>query len=110
LTSANSYHFVIEKSVPQPAASIAFKKSSRLFLSAVLLAGFVTSTTSYVGAQQLSPPTAVTNSTLQTKIKAFLEPEAGLNNEIRAGLARLEQTCEFTNKTNPSATTAAPIY
>jgi hypothetical protein len=110
LTSANSYHFVIEKSVPQPAASIASKKSSRLFLSAVLLAGFVTSTTSYVGAQQLSPPTAVTNSTLQTKIKAFLEPEAGLNNEIRAGLARLEQTCEFTNKTKPSATTAAPLY
>lgn len=40
-----------------------------------------------------------TDSVLQTKVKAFLEPEAGLNNEIRAGLARLEQTCTFTNKT-----------
>jgi hypothetical protein len=43
------------------------------------------------------PAVTTPNTALQTKIKAFLEPEAGLNNEIRAGLARLEQTCAFTN-------------
>lgn len=50
--------------------------------------------------------TSNSNVTLQSKVKAFLEPEAGLNNEIRAGLARLEQTCTYTNKTKsvtPSA-------
>lgn len=39
---------------------------------------------------------------LQNKIKSFLEPERGLNNEIRAGLARLEQTCAFTVNSKPA--------
>lgn len=42
------------------------------------------------------------NTALQAKVKSFLEPETGLNNEIRAGLARLEQTCMFTNKSKSS--------
>jgi hypothetical protein len=52
--------------------------------------------------------TAATTSktVLQAKVKAFLEPEAGLNHEIRAGLARLEQTCTFTNKTIPTTPSA----
>jgi len=41
---------------------------------------------------------------LQNKVKGFLEPEAGLNNEIRAGLVRLEQTCAFTNKGKQATT------
>ena len=44
---------------------------------------------------------------LQERIRLFLEPERGLNNEIRAGLARLEQTCAFTNPTKTSATAAS---
>jgi len=48
-------------------------------------------------ANAQTAPTS-TNPVLQNKVKAFLEPEAGLNSEIRAGLARLEQTCTFTNK------------
>jgi hypothetical protein len=93
-----------------PAVFVAFKKQSRLFFSALLFVGCTLNSASFVSAQPISQPTAVANSTLQTKIKAFLEPETGLNNEIRAGLARLEQTCEFTNKTKPSATAATPLY
>lgn len=47
-----------------------------------------------------------TDTQLQSKVKAFLEPEAGLNNDIRAGLARLEQTCTFTNKTKSNTPNA----
>ena len=55
-------------------------------------------------AQVVTPETKTANLGLPEKIKLFLEPERGLNNEIRAGLARLEQTCTFTN---PSKTAAA---
>ena len=54
-------------------------------------------------AQSNAPLASSPNAVLQNKIKAFLEPETGLNNEIRAGLARLEQTCAFTNKNKPTA-------
>ena len=48
-------------------------------------------------------PTSIDKVSLQNKVKVFLEPEAGLNNEIRAGLVRLEQTCAFTNKAKPAS-------
>lgn len=59
-------------------------------------------------AQNTSASNTSTSSALQAKIKAFLEPEAGLNNEIRAGLARLEQTCTFTNKSKTA--TPGPLF
>jgi hypothetical protein len=55
-------------------------------------------------AQGVTPETKTANPGLQEKIKLFLEPERGLNNEIRAGLARLEQTCTFTNPSKTAAT------
>ena len=51
-----------------------------------------------IHAQVSTSPAAPASTVLQAKVKAFLEPESGLNTEIRAGLARLEQTCTFTNK------------
>jgi hypothetical protein len=50
------------------------------------------------GVAYAQSTTTSANTVLQGKVKLFLEPETGLNNEIRAGLARLEQTCTFTNK------------
>ncbi len=44
---------------------------------------------------------------LQDKIKSFLEPERGLNNEIRAGLTRLEQTCAYTVNPKPATPPAS---
>ncbi len=73
----------------------------------VVICTLVTGATCAV-AQPTSPPNINTNATLQAKVKAFLEPEAGLNNEIRAGLARLEQTCTFTNKSKSAA--PAPLF
>lgn len=64
--------------------------------------------TQFAHAQTATSGNPSTNSVLQGKIKAFLEPEAGLNNEIRAGLARLEQTCTFTNKSKSS--TPGPLF
>lgn len=61
-----------------------------------------------INAQTNSTPSISVNAPLQAKVKAFLEPEAGLNNEIRAGLARLEQTCTFTNKSKSS--TPGPLF
>jgi hypothetical protein len=55
-------------------------------------------------AQSLTYETKSANLGLQEKIKLFLEPERGLNNEIRAGLDRLEQTCTFTNPSKTAAT------
>ena len=55
-------------------------------------------------AQGVTPETKTASPGLQEKIKLFLEPERGLNNEIRAGLARLEQTCTFTNPSKTAAT------
>jgi hypothetical protein len=36
-----------------------------------------------------------TRDELQTKLKFFIAPEAGLNNEIRAALIRIEQACDL---------------
>lgn len=76
------------------------------FLAVVLYIQTAIVTHAFAQAQSVgnSAPAAL----LSSKIKAFLEPEAGLNAEIRAGLARLEQTCTFTNKSKPS--TPGPLF
>jgi hypothetical protein len=58
----------------------------------------------YQNVAYATTPTSYDKVFLQNKVKGFLEPEAGLNNEIRAGLVRLEQICTFTNKGNPATT------
>ncbi len=59
-------------------------------------------------AQPKTVAFATAGNSVDAKIKAFLEPESGLNNEIRAGLARLEQTCTFTNKSKQA--TPGPLF
>lgn len=80
----------------------ASKISSLSLIPAVVFA--ISMTGLAANAQPSNTTTSAPQTALQAKVKAFLEPEAGLNNEIRAGLARLEQTCTFTNKSKPATT------
>jgi hypothetical protein len=73
------------------------------FLSGFLLCLTFATPTATV-AQSDASAIRSASGTLQDKIKLFLEPERGLNTEIRAGLARLEQTCTFTNPAKSAAT------
>lgn len=84
----------------------AFKIAALSFVSVVVFTLSVFSGETHAQSNQAN--TTATNDKLQAKVKAFLEPEAGLNNEIRAGLARLEQTCTFTNKSKSA--TPGPLF
>lgn len=71
--------------------------------------GNVNSTPSSSSSASHNSATNITNVSeeLQSKLKIFLAPEAGLNNEIRAGLARIEQACELANT---KANEPSPLY
>lgn len=105
MTNVSSYDYT-RAVVPHIGPQAAALKIAVLSLASVVvfsLSGVKTQS----HAQSVQTNNAATNATLQAKVKAFLEPEAGLNNEIRAGLARLEQTCTFTNKSK--SVTPSPL-
>jgi hypothetical protein len=90
--------------VPQQGLATDLRSSISQRISHALLMCVFLLTPPLSQAQAVTSETKTANLGLTEKIKLFLEPERGLNNEIRAGLARLEQTCTFTN---PSKTAAA---
>ena len=106
MTNVSSYSCTT-KLDPHTGTKAAASKNSVLPWVRVVIYTLVTGVTCAY-AQTTAPTNTTTNAILQAKVKAFLEPEAGLNNEIRAGLARLEQTCTFTNKSKPA--TPGPLF
>jgi hypothetical protein len=63
--------------------------------------------TSLSSTSSSTSSTALVSEELQTKLKYFLAPESGLNNEIRAGLARIEQACDLAKT---KAAEPSPLY
>ena len=75
-----------------------------------LVCGVAFAQTSARGASPSTASSATTNiasDELQSKLKSFLAPESGLNNEIRAGLTRIEQACDLAHN---KATEPAALY
>jgi len=78
--------------------------SIRQLRASFILGCLCFATVSITHAQTDQATSKPANLALQDKVRMFLEPERGLNNEIRAGLARLEQTCTFTNPSKSAVT------
>lgn len=85
---------------PHRATTSSIRQLLASLISACLC--FATASTSHAQTDPIANKPA--NLVLQDKLRLFLEPERGLNNEIRAGLARLEQTCTFTNPSKSAVT------
>ena len=103
LTNVNSYSCNRNMGTKQTVHAGACKMTVASLLQCILLALCL-----HTGTVQAQTADPTSNAVLQNKLKSFLEPEMGLNNEIRAGLARIEQTCAFTNKTK--STTPGPLF
>lgn len=106
MTISNAYR-CIKKLSPVWRSSFDAFKMTNLPLSVVMTLS-VALWTCDINAQVSTRPVTSAPTGLQAKVKAFLEPESGLNSEIRAGLARLEQTCTFTNKAKSD--TPGPLF